>query len=190
MAHDSSGYPSDTLSSKEAGGEAEQQSEEPEEGRCNMKRKRKSCTRQKKLTKRVRRMSSTPGCRMLVFVRHGDYKDWSEEQGLTSAGRIQAWQAFEGILKMTSEHNIFITEKIIHSVLKRAQETAQIIATLMDVSMECDPLLNEGDPSNPDVKKQFEDVFNKYFIRTEPLNSHVMDIIVTHANVIRYLVCK
>ena len=143
MAHDSSEYPSEALSSEEAETErngAEQQSEKPEEERCNIKRKRKNCIRQKKLTKRVRRVSFTPGYRVLVFVRNGDYKDWSEEQGLTSAGRIQAWQAFKGILKMAPEHNLFTTEKIIHSVLKRAQETAQIIATMMEVSMECDPL--------------------------------------------------
>ncbi|MBA3470067.1 MAG: histidine phosphatase family protein [Herpetosiphonaceae bacterium] len=141
--------------------------------------------------------------RILYLVRHGQYDSQTRTADklggrLTELGRTQA--------RLTAERlrNLPIAT-IHHSTLRRASETANIIATAVDavplrparVLWECLPCIP------PHLTQQFahlseavierdalqaERAFERYFKAAAQVTRH--EIIVCHGNIIRYLVCR
>jgi serine/threonine-protein phosphatase PGAM5 len=142
--------------------------------------------------------------RYLYLIRHGQYvmADQSEKKILTEIGRHQA--ALTG--KRLSQLGIPYTA-LHHSTMVRAVETAAIISdSLPDVPVKTCQTLCEGAPILPEPEvthwtpkpwqffqdgARIENAFRQYFHRAPPEqkeDSH--EIIVCHANVIRYFVCR
>lgn len=143
--------------------------------------------------------------RHLLLIRHGHYfLNGAEdaERKLTKKGCDQA--SFTGL--RLAELNYPYTV-IYNSTMTRAKETADIIAShLPEVPREECSMLREGAPIKPeppaghwkpDVKQFYEDgarieaAFRKYFHRADvDQMTDSYDILVCHANVIRYFVCR
>uniref|UniRef100_A0A7G3AY73 Serine/threonine-protein phosphatase PGAM5, mitochondrial n=1 Tax=Lutzomyia longipalpis TaxID=7200 RepID=A0A7G3AY73_LUTLO len=143
--------------------------------------------------------------RHLILIRHGQYNQSGESDSkhyLTEIGRKQA--AFTGDRLKLLQIN---WDKMIKSTLLRAQETGSIISTsLPQVPVENCSLLEEGAPIPPEPpighwkpeKHQFfqdgariEAAFRKYFHRASPEQTKdSYTLLVCHANVIRYFVCR
>ncbi|XP_064621018.1 serine/threonine-protein phosphatase PGAM5, mitochondrial-like isoform X2 [Lineus longissimus] len=143
--------------------------------------------------------------RHLILIRHGQYNLNGEEdidRTLTALGREQADFAGRRLSELKLPY-----DKIIHSTLARAVETADIIHKhLPHLAMIEDPILVEGAPIPPEPPighwkpeaQQFhedgariEAAFRKYFHRADPdQNKDTYEVIVFHANVIRYFVCR
>jgi len=143
--------------------------------------------------------------RHLILVRHGQYSrgDTDEERKLTELGRLQAMNTGDRLKSLNKKF-----DKIIHSTMTRAKETAELISeSLPDVKCDSCSLLREGAPCppepsssdswNPEKWEFFQDgsrieaAFRKYFHRASPdqeNDSH--ELLVCHANVIRYFVCR
>lgn len=156
--------------------------------------------------------------RTIYLVRHGDYKldkimrlDRNltleqhyelhmKEGGLTPTGEEQA--------KLTGKRFSTLPIDAIHcSSLRRTLETAKMIAKeFPGIKMQKSRLFWECVPSIPkdfahhehfkyisekDVhqwKKQADEAFERYFKSTRRTDKH--EIIVSHANLIRYLICR
>lgn len=152
-------------------------------------------------------LNTVTASRHLFLVRHGQYHNnqkLEKDRRLTRIGREQ--------LKHTGNRlrEIGVTySKLISSTMKRAQESAEIILNHIgnsDLPMESDSLLEEGAPIVPEPplpnwtpnQKQYqtdgeriETAFRKYFRKADNSQSNdVNEIIVCHANVIRYFVCR
>lgn len=143
--------------------------------------------------------------RHLILVRHGQYNMEGRtdlERYLTEKGRKQAAISGERLKDLGIEF-----DKIIRSTMTRAQETAKIMAvSLPELKMHDDSLLEEGAPVppeppvghwRPEASQFFEDgarieaAFRKYFHRADPdQKQDSYTLIVCHANVIRYFVCR
>lgn len=143
--------------------------------------------------------------RHLVLVRHGQYNMEGRtdlERYLTEKGRKQAAISGERLKDLGIEF-----DKIVRSTMTRAQETAKIMsASLPELKMHDDSLLEEGAPVppeppvghwRPEASQFFEDgarieaAFRKYFHRADPdQKQDSYTLIVCHANVIRYFVCR
>jgi len=143
--------------------------------------------------------------RNLILIRHGQYnlagvKD--DERYLTALGIEQA--NFTG--KRLKELN-FPYSSLVQSSMCRARETARVISGhLPEVPVNTCDLLQEGAPFPPEPpvghwKPEFhqfyrdgariEAAFRKYFHRAEVSQTEdSYEIIVCHANVIRYFVCR
>ena len=138
--------------------------------------------------------------RTLILIRHGqyEYEDKDERRVLTELGRKQAREVGARLREMNLPVN-----RIIHSDLTRAVETASIIATELhrDIPMEMCSMLREGKPYRPEpdiIKRKekyyfidgarIEAAFRKYFYRAGKENT--VEIIVGHGNVFRYFVCR
>lgn len=142
--------------------------------------------------------------RNYILVRHGQYNlkgKTDNERYLTDLGRLQA-EATGMRLSELALPNL----SIVKSTMKRAQETSQLIESyLPPVPVTSDPLLEEGSPIMPEPSPgqwrpelsyyrdgpRIEAAFRKYFHRassSEQEDSHT--IIVCHANVIRYFICR
>jgi len=144
--------------------------------------------------------------RHLIFVRHGQYnsgKKLDEDRRLTDLGRKQALCTGDRLKSLNIKF-----DRIIHSTMTRAKETAELIKDSLDgVSCESCSLLREGAPCppepssssswNPERWEYYQDgsrieaAFRKYFHRADvnqSKDSH--ELIVCHANVIRYFVCR
>ncbi|XP_041349719.1 serine/threonine-protein phosphatase PGAM5, mitochondrial-like isoform X2 [Gigantopelta aegis] len=142
--------------------------------------------------------------RHLVLIRHGHYNTdglMDLERNLTKLGREQADITGQRLKALNKPYT-----ELISSTMTRAMETAEIIHQyfpLLDI--ERNDLLREGAPIPPEPpvghwKPEFyfyrdgpriEAAFRKYFHRANPEqqeDSH--QIIVCHANVIRYFVCR
>ncbi|KAF7271738.1 serine/threonine-protein phosphatase Pgam5, mitochondrial-like isoform X2 [Rhynchophorus ferrugineus] len=148
---------------------------------------------------------NTPkACRNLILIRHGQYNldgVTDKERQLTKLGRLQA----EYTGKRLKELNLPY-DSMIKSTMMRAQETGSIISTFLpDIPVSHCDLLREGAPIPPEPplgtyrpeSQFFEDgarieaAFRKYFHRADPKQEKdSYTIIVCHANVIRYLVCR
>lgn len=145
------------------------------------------------------------GRREILFIRHGQYHTDSAAMNLTSLGREQAI-ATGGRLKKIVDRVQPDQIRIIHSDMCRARETASLIIDILEVPKEKiyeTPLLAEGIPTTPDPQVQdckanpqdvdrIEKAFEKY-VRTpggKDQNKVRLDIIVCHANVIRFLICR
>lgn len=138
----------------------------------------------------------------IVLVRHGQYKPKSEkgEEQLTLLGRKQATY----VARRLKEYKI---NRIIHSTMPRAVETAEIIKKEIGYKktfLKSDSL-RECLPQAPKyIQKKFRGraaksykrdslqltrAFKKYFkISKGPKES--VDVLVCHGNVIRHLVCQ
>ncbi|KAJ8916700.1 hypothetical protein NQ315_000345 [Exocentrus adspersus] len=143
--------------------------------------------------------------RHLILIRHGQYNLQGltdNERTLTKLGRLQA----ECTAKRLKELNLPYTI-IIKSTMARAQETASIISqSLSQVPVKSCDLLREGAPIPPEPPlgkyrpqaykfyqdgSRIEAAFRKYFHRAD--GSQLADtytLLVCHANVIRYFVCR
>ena len=156
--------------------------------------------------------------RTIFLIRHGDYRLdeikkldrnltleqhyelHTKEGGLTPIGKKQAEQ--------TAKRFSSLQIDAIHcSSLRRAVETAKIIAEQFPgIKIQRSKLLWECVPSIPkkfiqhehfryisenDVdqwKRQADEAFDRYFKSTRRSDKH--EIIVSHANLIRYLICR
>ena len=143
--------------------------------------------------------------RHLILIRHGQYnldgKDDSERY-LTQLGRDQASSTGVRLADMNLPYT-----HILHSNMTRAVETAQLISQhLPHVKMlDSDGILREGSPIRPEPRvggyrydhqyitdgSRIEAAFRRYFHRAESSQTEdSYEIIVCHANVIRYFVCR
>lgn len=144
--------------------------------------------------------------RHLILIRHGQYhveKKTDKERVLTELGRIQADLTGRRLAALDIKWDL-----LVRSTMTRAQETAGIILKHLDNNLpvkDCQ-LLEEGAPIPPEPpvghwkpeKSQFfqdsariEAAFRKYFHRAPPEQEQdSYTILVCHANVIRYFVCK
>jgi len=144
--------------------------------------------------------------RHIFLIRHGQYNLQGfddNEHILTELGRKQALVTGLRLKELNLKYNILLS-----STMSRAMETADLVAQQLEPGYrrDIDPMLREGAPIPPEppishwkppAKQYLEDgsridaAFVKYFHRAEPeqkLDSY--EIIVCHANVIRYFVCK
>ncbi|KAG8035442.1 hypothetical protein G9C98_006888 [Cotesia typhae] len=142
--------------------------------------------------------------RHLLLIRHGQYNlngSTDTQRILTELGRNQADCTGKRLQHLALPYSL-----IVRSTMTRAQETAKIIETsLPNVPVVDDSLLVEGCPILPEPPfggwrpgiQYFQDgprieaAFRKYFHRASPKQEKdSYTIIVCHANVIRYLVCR
>ncbi|XP_044740364.1 serine/threonine-protein phosphatase Pgam5, mitochondrial isoform X2 [Chrysoperla carnea] len=144
--------------------------------------------------------------RHIFLIRHGQYNlegKTDQERALTELGKKQA--AYTG--QRLKELDLPITE-IVRSTMTRAQETGSIIIKTLNLSgvpvFDC-PLIEEGAPIPPEPgvghwkpEKYFyqdgariEAAFRKYFYRAPASQEKdTYTVLVCHANVIRYFVCR
>jgi len=143
--------------------------------------------------------------RHILLVRHGQYVHNDKDcfRILTDLGKQQSTLTGERLKSLGIKFN-----KMIVSTMTRAQETGGLIAEALTEAVEKDycSLLREGAPYpidpkssvwNPNDRTYFKDnpriegAFRKYIHRADPKqieDSH--DLLVCHANVIRYFVCR
>ncbi|XP_029998606.1 serine/threonine-protein phosphatase PGAM5, mitochondrial isoform X2 [Sphaeramia orbicularis] len=142
--------------------------------------------------------------RNILLIRHSQYNlsgVGDKERVLTSLGREQAELTGLRLAALGLKYDV-----LIHSSMTRATETAHIISKhLPGVElMSCD-LLREGAPIEPvppvthwkpdavyhEDGARIEAAFRRYIHRADPKQKEdSYEIIVCHANVIRYFVCR
>lgn len=145
--------------------------------------------------------------RNILLIRHSQYNlsgNSDKERTLTPLGREQAEYTGKRLAELGLKYDV-----LIHSSMARATETANIISKhLSGLGVElvsCD-LLREGAPIEPvppvthwkpDAVQYHEDgarieaAFRRYIHRADPKQKEdSYEIIVCHANVIRYFVCR
>ncbi|XP_053951838.1 serine/threonine-protein phosphatase Pgam5, mitochondrial isoform X1 [Anastrepha ludens] len=145
--------------------------------------------------------------RHIVLIRHGQYLDAGDhdkDHHLTELGRLQAKYTGQRLRELGIEW-----DKIVISTMTRAQETSEMILKEIDHDPEkvkhCH-YLREGAPIPPQPpvghwrpeKSQFfrdgariEAAFRRYFYRAHSDQEHdSYTMIIGHANVIRYFVCR
>ena len=155
--------------------------------------------------KRNEKVEKPTATRNLILIRHGQYDMTATDdvnKTLTELGKLQARQTGLRIKDMG-----VAIEKISYSTMTRATETAKIISlSTPDTSMQSCEMLREGAPYRPDptlqhwkpTNRQFfqdgartEAAFRKYFYRASPEQKESStEVLVCHANVIRYFVCR
>jgi len=154
--------------------------------------------------------SSTPSAtptasRHLILIRHGQYNldgETDAERILTALGREQARITGERLAELGVPYT-----SMARSNMSRAIETAQIISELLPTLpvLPADSLLREGAPIIPEPRvgtwrpdhfyetdgARIEAAFRKYFHRASvSQDKDSYEIVVCHANVIRYFVCR
>lgn len=143
--------------------------------------------------------------RNILLIRHSQYNlsgTGDKERILTPLGREQAELTGQRLASLGLKYDI-----LIHSTMARATETANIISKYIPgvELVSCD-LLREGAPIEPvppvthwqpDAVQYHEDgarieaAFRRYIHRADPKQKEdSYEIIVCHANVIRYFVCR
>ncbi|XP_022902844.1 serine/threonine-protein phosphatase Pgam5, mitochondrial isoform X2 [Onthophagus taurus] len=142
--------------------------------------------------------------RHIILIRHGQYNlegKTDSERILTGLGRTQAeWTA-----KRLRELGLPYTD-IIKSTMSRAQETGHVISQhLPDVPVKECHMLREGAPIPPEPPvghwkpgvhffedgARIEAAFRKYFHRADVDQAKdSYTVLVCHANVIRYFICR
>lgn len=147
--------------------------------------------------------------RHLLLVRHGQYENENAKnddvKSLTPLGVDQAKRT-GAFLKDMISHSPMVATRAIHAVyssnLTRAKQTAEIILSELqepNIKITIDPELRERFPCDPEPKyhkkakrsseEAIETTFHSYFHR--PINEiPTTEIIVAHANVIRYFVMR
>jgi len=143
--------------------------------------------------------------RHLILIRHGQYNldgETDAERILTTLGREQARVTGERLAELGVPYT-----SLARSNMARAVETAQIITDILpDVPvLPTDSILREGAPIVPEPRVgswrpdhyyetdgvRIEAAFRKYFHRAEAAQEKdSYEIIVCHANVIRYFACR
>lgn len=150
--------------------------------------------------------SSKPkATRNILLIRHSQYNlsgGSDKERILTPLGREQAELTGSRLAALGLKYDV-----LIHSSMARATETANIISKhLPGVELLSCDLLREGAPIEPvppvthwkpDAVQYHEDgarieaAFRRYIHRADPKQKEdSYEIIVCHANVIRYFVCR
>ncbi|XP_033828711.1 serine/threonine-protein phosphatase PGAM5, mitochondrial isoform X1 [Periophthalmus magnuspinnatus] len=143
--------------------------------------------------------------RNILLIRHSQYNlsgITDKERFLTPLGREQAELTGQRLAALGLKYDL-----LIHSSMTRATETANIISKhLPGVDLVSCDLLREGAPIEPvppvthwkpDAVQYHEDgarieaAFRRYIHRADPKQKEdSYEIIVCHANVIRYFVCR
>lgn len=143
--------------------------------------------------------------RNILLIRHSQYNlsgSSDKERFLTPLGREQAELTGQRLAALGLKYDL-----LIHSSMTRATETANIISKhLPGVDLVSCDLLREGAPIEPvppvthwkpDAVQYHEDgarieaAFRRYIHRADPKQKEdSYEIIVCHANVIRYFVCR
>nr|XP_046241712.1 serine/threonine-protein phosphatase PGAM5, mitochondrial isoform X5 [Scatophagus argus] len=143
--------------------------------------------------------------RNILLIRHSQYNlsgNSDKERILTPLGREQADLTGKRLAALGLKYDV-----LIHSSMARATETAHIISKhLPGVELLSCDLLREGAPIEPvppvthwkpDAVQYHEDgarieaAFRRYIHRADPKQKEdSYEIIVCHANVIRYFVCR
>ncbi|XP_047523215.1 serine/threonine-protein phosphatase Pgam5, mitochondrial isoform X1 [Pieris napi] len=144
--------------------------------------------------------------RHLFLIRHGQYHvdgNTDKERILTELGRQQAELTGKRLAELDIKWDL-----LVRSTMTRAQETAKIIGKHLpsDIEIKDCQLLEEGAPIppeppvghwRPEPKQFFQDsarieaAFRKYFHRASPEQTQdTYTLLVCHANVIRFFVCK
>jgi len=143
--------------------------------------------------------------RHLILIRHGQYNlegESDEERILTALGREQARVTGERLAELGLPYT-----SLARSNMARAVETAKIMTELLpDVPvLPTDSILREGAPIIPEPRVgswrpdhyyetdgvRIEAAFRKYFHRAHvSQEKDSYEIIVCHANVIRYFACR
>ncbi len=132
------------------------------------------------------------GRRTVILVRHGEY-DMNERGsfGLTARGREQARLTGRALANEP-------IGKVLSSSLVRARETAELVTTELGLPFKTSYRLAEGVPtaakgSNATAAQialdatRLDGAWNRYF---QPAKADTTDVIVCHANVIRYFICR
>ncbi|KAJ8384931.1 hypothetical protein AAFF_G00197390 [Aldrovandia affinis] len=141
--------------------------------------------------------------RNILLIRHSQYNvngNGDKERVLTALGREQADLTGQRLAALGLKYDVMI-----HSTMARATETAHIISKhLPEVEkVSCD-LLREGSPIEPVPRislkpdsvyhedgARIEAAFRRYIHRADAQQQEDSnEIIVCHANVIRYFVCR
>ncbi|XP_063929716.1 serine/threonine-protein phosphatase Pgam5, mitochondrial isoform X2 [Zophobas morio] len=150
-------------------------------------------------------MSQKPkSVRHIILIRHGQYNvegQTDAERTLTRLGKVQAEYTGKRLQELG-----FPYTSMVKSTMSRAQETGSIISTcLPQVPVNSCDLLVEGAPIPPEPPvghwkqemhffvdgARIEAAFRKYFHRASPKQQEDSYILlVCHANVIRYFVCR
>ncbi|EDV23252.1 uncharacterized protein TRIADDRAFT_5303, partial [Trichoplax adhaerens] len=144
--------------------------------------------------------------RMIILIRHGNYNTRGLEDSdrkLTILGHQQAHvtgKRLQSILTMP-------VDNVYYSTMTRATETANIINQYLKYKhiQNCS-LIEEGAPIRPEPPlssyrpddyqykvdhARIESAFRKYFHRADvDQKENSIDVIICHANVIRYFVCR
>lgn len=144
--------------------------------------------------------------RHLLLIRHGQYNldgNSDKQHILTELGRRQAEMTGKRLASLGITFDL-----LVRSTMTRAQETGELIAKCLPEILEVQncSLLEEGAPIPPEPPvghwkpepKQFfrdnariEAAFRKYFHRASPdQKTDSYTVLVCHANVIRYFVCR
>ncbi|XP_030273472.1 serine/threonine-protein phosphatase PGAM5, mitochondrial isoform X4 [Sparus aurata] len=142
--------------------------------------------------------------RNILLIRHSQYNlsgNSDKERILTPLGREQAELTGQRLAALGLKYDI-----LIHSSMARATETANIISKhLPGVELLSCDLLREGAPIEPvppvthwkpdavyhEDGARIEAAFRRYIHRADPKQKEdSFEIIVCHANVIRYFVCR
>jgi len=142
--------------------------------------------------------------RHILLIRHGQYFDNAtndKERFLTSLGRAQADLTGQRLKQLDLPYSALIS-----STMTRALETAKLVHKhVPELTHITDDSLREGAPIPPEPPigswrpepKFFQDgariesAFRKYFHRADPVQKEdSYEIIVCHANVIRYFICR
>ncbi|CAM4545083.1 unnamed protein product [Leuciscus chuanchicus] len=143
--------------------------------------------------------------RYICLIRHSQYNlkgEGDKERILTPLGREQAELTGQRLAALGLKYDV-----LIHSSMTRATETANIISKyLPGVKLESCDLLREGAPIEPippvahwkpEAAQYHEDgarieaAFRRYIHRADAKQKEdSFEIIVCHANVIRYFVCR
>lgn len=150
-------------------------------------------------------LNTVTASRHLFLVRHGQYhnnRKLDRDRCLTRIGREQLKHTGNRLKEIGVSYS-----RVVASTMKRAHESAEIILKCIgNLPMGSDRLLEEGAPIVPEPplpnwkpkQKQYqtdgeriETAFRKYFRKADNSQSNdVNEIIVCHANVIRYFVCR
>ncbi|KAE8634809.1 hypothetical protein XENTR_v10002445 [Xenopus tropicalis] len=143
--------------------------------------------------------------RHIFLIRHSQYKldgKTDFDRVLTPLGREQADLTGKRLSSLGFKYN-----HIVYSTMTRAKETTEIISKyLPDVKKSSSDLLREGAPIRPepqvchwkpDFVQYYEDgsrieaAFRHFIHRADPKQeADSYEILICHANVIRYIVCR
>uniref|UniRef100_A0A1I8H891 Serine/threonine-protein phosphatase PGAM5, mitochondrial n=2 Tax=Macrostomum lignano TaxID=282301 RepID=A0A1I8H891_9PLAT len=137
--------------------------------------------------------------RHLLLVRHAQY----EQECLTALGREQASLTGQRLRELNVRFRA-----LRYSTMTRARETAEAILRHLPQGLDVEPcrLLEEGAPVPPEPPaanyqpppetftqdgRRIESAFRRFFHRAAPdQQSDSYELLVCHANVIRYFVCR
>ena len=145
--------------------------------------------------------------RTLLFIRHGDYyKEGPKKGHLNQEGTDQSHWAGKRLNELMK--NDLVINRFIISTMPRAKETYQLMAKHFSAHHKIDKVftdtVTEGYPCVPDPKAgikrpshvlfqdstRLESAFRKLFYRPQSSDESTYEVVVCHANLIRYFVMR